>query len=305
MKTGDLVEVLSEDEILSTLDARGTVDGLPFMPEMRKYTGRQYRVSCCVYKTCIEQVGMGRLKDTVFLEDLRCDGASHLSCGRGCMLFWKGCWLREVSECAEDHKKRNVSRDPTLSLLVDTQAARRDPYFCQATELARATVPLPPWHLRQYFDDLTCGNVGILRLIRGMLILSLTRAREFMGMKGWRASSNGHPRRPEPLGLLPGEIVRVKSLEEIKCTMDKKGLNKGLRFTSEMQKYCEKEFRVLNRLDRMILDKTGQMREIRDTVILEGTECDGLSRRICPRRAFFYWREAWLERVQSASVDTA
>ena len=31
-KRGDLVEVLSEREILATLDGRGALDGLPFMP---------------------------------------------------------------------------------------------------------------------------------------------------------------------------------------------------------------------------------------------------------------------------------
>ena len=42
---GDLVTVRPLDEILATLDEQGTLDKLPFMPEMRTFCGRQFRVS--------------------------------------------------------------------------------------------------------------------------------------------------------------------------------------------------------------------------------------------------------------------
>ena len=34
LKAGQWVEVLSKEEILSTLDKNGQLDGLPFMPQM-------------------------------------------------------------------------------------------------------------------------------------------------------------------------------------------------------------------------------------------------------------------------------
>jgi hypothetical protein len=37
LRVGDVVEVRSRDEILRTLDERGTFESLPFMPEMLKY----------------------------------------------------------------------------------------------------------------------------------------------------------------------------------------------------------------------------------------------------------------------------
>ncbi len=40
LKPGELVRVRSAQEIFATLDERGTLDGLPFMPEMLKYCGR-------------------------------------------------------------------------------------------------------------------------------------------------------------------------------------------------------------------------------------------------------------------------
>ncbi len=37
LRPGDCVEVLSPREILQTLDGDGTLDKLPFMPEMMEY----------------------------------------------------------------------------------------------------------------------------------------------------------------------------------------------------------------------------------------------------------------------------
>src|SRR5262245_36900321 len=93
---GDLVEVRSVDEILSTLDERGTLDNLPFMPEMLSFCGRQFRVSRQAFKTCVDDREMRQLEDAVFLEDVRCDGANHAGCARACLIFWKTAWLKRA-----------------------------------------------------------------------------------------------------------------------------------------------------------------------------------------------------------------
>ena len=36
------------------------------------------------------------MRDTVFLENLRCDGASHGGCQAECRIYWKEAWLRRV-----------------------------------------------------------------------------------------------------------------------------------------------------------------------------------------------------------------
>ena len=88
---GDLVEVRSEAEILATLNEKGTLDKLPFMPEMLQYCGRRFRVASVAHKTCDTATFiMGRrMRDAVFLEDLRCDGSAHGGCQARCLLFWK------------------------------------------------------------------------------------------------------------------------------------------------------------------------------------------------------------------------
>ncbi len=74
---GDLVEVLSEAEILATLDEHGSLENLPFMPEMLKFCGRTFRVSRQAFKTCVDDQEMRQFDTTVFLEEARCDGSSH------------------------------------------------------------------------------------------------------------------------------------------------------------------------------------------------------------------------------------
>jgi hypothetical protein len=44
LRRGDLAEVRKPSEILATLDERGALAGLPFMPEMAAFCGRRFVV---------------------------------------------------------------------------------------------------------------------------------------------------------------------------------------------------------------------------------------------------------------------
>jgi hypothetical protein len=103
------------------------------------------------------------------------------------------------------------------------------------------------------------------------------------------------------LDLQPGEYVEVNSAKEIFGTLDKQGKFMGLTFTPEMVKFCGKRFRVFKRLNKIILEATGELRKIRSpTVILEGVFCDGKAHGDCDRSCFCFWREAWLKRVDAS-----
>lgn len=52
LRVGEVVEVRSEEEILATLDERGELDGLPFMPEMLQFCGRRFGVDKRAMKLC-------------------------------------------------------------------------------------------------------------------------------------------------------------------------------------------------------------------------------------------------------------
>jgi hypothetical protein len=102
------------------------------------------------------------------------------------------------------------------------------------------------------------------------------------------------------LGLMPGEWVEVKSMREIFATLDQNRKLKGLAFNREMAKFCGKRFRVYKRLEKIILESTGELRKIKTpTVMLEGVFCDGEAHDNCDRSCFCFWREAWLRRVDS------
>jgi hypothetical protein len=44
-----------------------------------------------------------------------------------------------------------------------------------------------------------------------------------------------------------------------------------------------------------MLEGSGELRKLQNTVLLEGVMCDGIFG--CDRSCFQFWREAWLRRV--------
>jgi hypothetical protein len=329
LRNGDLVEVKSVEEILSTLDERGRVDGLPFMPEMVAYTGKQFRVYRRAIKFCdtIDGTGYHRMHNAVHLEDvqgdqrLRCDGSGHGGCQAGCLLYWKEAWLRRVEAGESPLNPESSPTAPACTLATLTAATRRpsDPtapkeerYACQATELLRAAHErIPSWDARQYVQDVRSGNAGALATTRTVCIglfneyqdlsrrllprpLRIRDGRRYPFIEGTL-----HKTPTETLGLQPGELVRVKSKEEIVKTLDADNANRGMKFDGEMVMYCGREARVLRRVEQIIDEKTGRMLRFKNPcIVLEDVTCTGAYHRQCPRAIYPYWREIWLERVE-------
>ena len=79
----------------------------------------------------------------------------------------------------------------------------------------------------------------------------------------------------QPLNLKPGELVRVKTLSEIKSTLDPTGKNRSLLFAPSMKDFCGQILRVRDCVEN-ILEGTSRQRTLKDTVLLEGATCDGL-----------------------------
>src|SRR5262245_42606183 len=85
LRVGEVVEVRSESEILATLDERGELESLPFMPEMLQFCGRRFRVDKLAVKLCdtISSTGLYRMRNAVHLAGVRCDGKAHGGCQAG------------------------------------------------------------------------------------------------------------------------------------------------------------------------------------------------------------------------------
>lgn len=320
LKPGEVVEVRAPAEILATLDSEGSVDGMPFMPEMLRYSGKRFTVSRRVEKICDTVSGAPprslRMRDTVLLEDLRCDGSGHGGCQAGCRVYWKEAWLRRVDPGVE-RESRNGDALAQLEELAheatrvvrEVDGASIDSYRCQATEALRAAEPLSKYDLRQYIRELTARNVGFLHFLR-VAVRGLSRAiGRRLRLLSWQPLPHkGAPVRTRGnLDLQPGDTVEVRSTEEIAPTLDESARNRGLTFDWEMIPYCGGRYRVKDRVERIIDERTGQMIEIpSDCLILDGVVCSGehsSGHWFCPRAIYPYWREAWLRPVEDADLS--
>jgi hypothetical protein len=184
LRAGDWVEVKSPLEIRETLDADGTLDGLPFMPEMIQYCGRRFRVLRWAEKTCFEAAPYNyvlrelRGDDVLFLEGLRCAGDDHDGCQRLCLFFWKTAWLRKI-ELNQPQASVDIAGAKKLRsvLKAKTPTGR---YFCQSTEMVRATYPDPIKKSRvllKCFRDVHSGAVKILDMFWLILMPEISERR--------------------------------------------------------------------------------------------------------------------------------
>ena len=153
LRVGDWVEVRPYQEILSTLDAEGRLDGLPFMPEMVPFCERRFRVHGRADRTCVETLKQRGMDDTVWLEEVRCDGSAHDGCQISCLTFWKEAWLKraepEVSSAAPPLPAAPAAFPFPVK---DPQNGR---YLCQSSQMAAATYLLGVWgNVRTYAKDL-------------------------------------------------------------------------------------------------------------------------------------------------------
>ena len=318
LKPGELVRVRSAREIFDTLDEHGRLDGLPFMPEMVAYCGRTFPVDKRADKTCDGLGQLRRMEHAVHLANVRCDGAAHGGCQAACLTYWKEAWLERVRNGGAP-KARGMEPDEQ-AFVTDTlvpqameeaaSAAADRVYRCQATVIPEAAARVDPWQLSQYVRDVR--NWSLAKVLRGLLTdlfnlfqrvnrRLLPRFGLFGGGRNYPFLTGALDKGDTPsakLDLQPGEMVRIKSRDEIMRTLDRSNHNHGLSFDVEMVPYCGRTARVRGRVERLIDEKTGRMIHIKsDCVVLDGVVCKADYHRFCTRGIYAYWREVWLERI--------
>lgn len=287
-------------------------------------------------------LGGRRMLHAVHLEDVRCNGAAHDGCEARCLVFWKEAWLKRVEDevASEVGSLGNTSVDENLpeaglrcteqDVLARTRKLGEQPhsddptFVCQSTQIAQATQPLKWWDLRQYAEDYSSGNVRLSQILAAFLFFvyeQLVSAGLGLGSAlRWsydifQRIRGGIPYplrvgKIEPglktpsarLDLQPGELVRIRSYPEILETLNVQRQNRGMWFDAEMVPYCGGTYRVLNRITKIINEKTGKIQRLKnDCIMLDGVVCNACyatNRRFCPRSIYAYWREIWLERVR-------
>jgi hypothetical protein len=304
---------------MATLDENGALEATPFMPEMAQYAGRRFQIVKSAHKTC-DPTGsfqphsmsqLRRMPDAVHLAT-RCDGAAHDGCEARCLLFWKKAWLGPVDGSGSGETSPAPAEGIDLSRL--RAATRRTTksgelrYRCQLTEIVPATTPLPILELRQYFEDVSSGNVSLVDLVcefaRAYVSAIVRKALALAGRGGSRYAARMLATAAK-LDLQVGERVQVRPAKEILATLNADRKNRGLAFEQEMLRHCGCTYRVLARVSRIIDEKSGRMITLpNECIALEGVTCHGLDkcrRLFCPREPYFYWREAWLRRANDLS----
>jgi hypothetical protein len=319
---------------------------MPFMPEMFAFCGKRFQVHKRAHKTCdtVFPTRGRRVARAVHLAT-HCDGHAHGGCQAGCLIFWKEAWLKPISSNASDDASPQgdaYSQDVTASgpgcIESDVRARTQisDPnsgvpiYTCQATQLPYATTHLAWWDIRQYVEDYRSGNVRLWRILCGLaysMYYNLSQAGIGVGptMRWfydkcyplWHGTqfprkpgriTKGQPTPTVTLNLQPGELVRVKSHEEILQTLNTDSMNRGMYWDAEMVPYCGGTYRVLKRVTKIIDEKTGKMQEMKTScIILDSVVCQAQyshCRMFCPRGIYPYWREIWLERVEPSISGT-
>lgn len=106
------------------------------------------------------------------------------------------------------------------------------------------------------------------------------------------------PRDPlgQPSAFQPGSWVRVKSVEQLRATLDDRDRTRGLLFTEAQWKTADRVFRIAHHV-RRLRDDHGMFRPISRTVLLDGVDCagDGPTPTGCGRHCPMMYRDEWLE----------
>src|ERR1700739_2844172 len=301
LKAGDWVEVRSRKEILATLDEHGRFENLPFMPEMLQYCGKRLRVFKRADKTC-DYIGgwsIRRMNDAVHLEGVRCDGWGHSRGQANCLIFWKDAWLRPANgsgsfvathELLSPRSTADAEPEPWDWLFQGGQKIDSGGgacFFFPANGVPQFTSYMSFWDPRQHIRDLKSGNLesglagkmlahrvlefclSVLRLLQASIIGFFNEVQDRRrGSRYPFIEGSSADIKQAPLNLHPGDLVEVRSKEEIMATLDKGQKNRGLWFDSEMIPYCGGIYRVLRRVTRIVDEKTGKIIKMKNAGLM-------------------------------------
>ena len=95
-----------------------------------------------------------------------------------------------------------------------------------------------------------------------------------------------------------GEVVRVRSREQILSTLDPFKELKGCGFLPDMYRYCGTQQIVLRSMQHFMDERDYKLKKVRGVILLENVICNGTAAfGECDRCCYLFWREEWLERL--------
>ena len=163
---------------------------------------------------------------------------------------------------------------------------KEKPYFCQIAGLQRMQVNARPFEfLWQVFLRIEWAIDRRLKFVIRSISTKRKPRKEF---SPYTIKAK----------LLPGDLVRVKTIEEILDTVNSWNELKGCAFMDEMEAFCGTTQRVFKRVDKFMDERDYRMKRCKGIVLLEDVMCQGtkiFGR--CDRSCLFFWREEWLEKI--------
>jgi len=106
--------------------------------------------------------------------------------------------------------------------------------------------------------------------------------------------------------LLVGDVVEVKSWDEIRATLDDSGCLEELPFMPEMRSMCGKRVRVFRNVHRLFdYRKTRRMRQMDRAVLLLRAVCDGSNHGGCEAMCHSIWKSDWLRRPDQRESEVS
>ena len=117
----------------------------------------------------------------------------------------------------------------------------------------------------------------------------------------WSGGSSAQTAAKEFAPVIPftkGDLVRVRSCEEIQATLDPFKELRGCAFLPDMYQYCGTQQRVLRSMRYFLDERDYKLKKARGVVLLENVICNGTPTfGECDRCCFLFWREEWLEKI--------
>ena len=245
------------------------------------------------HKVCdtISRSGMRRMTNAVHLTSARCDGSAHGGCQTACSFLLEGAmaassrsWSpvagrpsdpRRVSApLIRDQLRKDPGPDGRAVFLPGHRAAARRPDM----PAIPGSRPVRPGRGRATPPCRRCcgrsGSVSSTAFTRRQIPPRRLWFRA--GCAGASSRVGGGPNPTASSTSKPGELVRIKSKEEILATLDENLLNRGMGFDEEMSRFCGQIATVQSRVERCIDEKTGRMLTMKNPcIILENIFCAG------------------------------
>ncbi len=98
--------------------------------------------------------------------------------------------------------------------------------------------------------------------------------------------------------LAAGDLVRVRSEEEIRATLNTWNELKGCMFMDAQRQYCGTAQRVLKSVERFVDERDYRVKRAKGLILLDALICEGTpDYGRCDRACFYFWREEWLVKI--------